>query len=149
MKALIVSFLLMTSSLSFGDTVYSLNQLNKAQQVSSATVVSIRPVTVQGDPSGVGKYTGAGIGAVGAMGLATGSTYGQVVASIAGAVFGGAIGNAYDQYLATSQAYEITMQSSKSSALFSIVQPDLDNIQMGDQVYLTASQDGTIRAYRP
>ena len=148
MKKLIWA-LCLVSNFCFADTVYSLNQLNRVQQVSAATVVSIRPVTVKGEPSGVGKYTGAGIGAVSAMGIAGGSPYGQVVATIAGAVFGGAIGNAYDVQNATSQAYEITMQSGKNSSLFSIVQPDLDNMQIGDQVFLTAAQDGTIRAYRP
>lgn len=149
MKYIIAVFLVICTSFSFAETVYSQNQLNKVQQVSSATVMSIRQVTVHGDPSGVGKYSGAGIGAISAFGIAGGSSYGQVVAGIAAAVLGGAIGNAYDKYSATSQAYEITLQSSKNSSLFSIVQPDLDNIQMGDQVYLTAAQDGTIKVYRP
>lgn len=130
------------------ETVYHSSQVNRVQQVSTATAVSIRPVTIKGDPSGVGKYTGAGIGAIGALGIAGGSPYGQIVAGIAGAVLGGAIGNEYDKNNVTSHAYEITMRSN-SGSMFSIVQPDIDNIQVGDQLYLTAAPDGTIRAYTP
>lgn len=149
MKKLILTSLFFICSAVYAesDTWYPSSQVSRVQQVSSAKVINIRQVNVRSDLSGVGKYTGAGIGAVGALGLAGGSVYGQVVAGIAGAVIGGAIGNEYDKSRASSVAYEMTLQN-QNSTMFSIVQPDIDNIKVGDSVYLTTANDGTVRAYK-
>ena len=82
-----------------------------AQRMSSvqdATVLSIRPVTLQGTNSGVGTVGGAVIGGIAGSNVGGPRTGGIV--GIVGAIAGGLIGNAVERDATQQQAIEILVQ---------------------------------------
>jgi outer membrane lipoprotein SlyB len=82
-----------------------------AQRMSSvqdATVLSIRPVTLQGSQSGVGTVGGAVIGGIAGSNVGGPRTGGIV--GIVGAIAGGLIGNAVERDATQQQAVEILVQ---------------------------------------
>jgi len=83
-------------------------ETQRMSQVYDATVLSVRPVTVEGRQSGVGTVAGAVAGGV------AGSTIGgyreSVVGSVLGAVVGGVIGNAVEKGATQENAVEILVQ---------------------------------------
>ncbi|WP_423598997.1 glycine zipper 2TM domain-containing protein [Roseateles sp. MS654] len=80
----------------------------RMSQVQDATVLSVRPVTVDGSQSGAGAVTGAVVGGV-AGGSVGGSREGVIV-GVLGAVAGAAIGNAVERSATKEQAVEILLQ---------------------------------------
>jgi outer membrane lipoprotein SlyB len=82
-----------------------------AQRMSSvqdATVLSIRPVTLQGRDTGVGTVGGAVIGGIAGSNVGGPRTGGIV--GIVGAIAGGLIGNAVERDATQQQAVEILVQ---------------------------------------
>ena len=82
-----------------------------AQRMSSvqdATVLSLRPVTLQGTNSGVGTVGGAVIGGIAGSNVGGPRTGGIV--GIVGAIAGGLIGNAVERDATQQQAVEILVQ---------------------------------------
>ena len=82
-----------------------------AQRMSSvqdATVLSIRPVTLQGSDTGVGTVGGAVIGGIAGSNVGGPRTGGIV--GIVGAIAGGLIGNAIERDATQQQAVEILVQ---------------------------------------
>lgn len=80
----------------------------RLSQVQDATVLSSRPVTVDGSQSGAGAVTGAVVGGV-AGGSVGGHREGLVV-GVLGAVAGAALGNAVERGVTKEQAVEILLQ---------------------------------------
>ena len=76
--------------------------------VYDGTVLSVRPVTVEGQQSGVG--VGAGAVAGGVAGSAIGRGGGSVVGAVLGAVAGGVIGNAVERGATRENAVQIVVQ---------------------------------------
>jgi len=82
-----------------------------AQRLSTvvdATVLSVRPVTLQGRDTGVGTVSGAVIGGIAGSNVGGPRTGGIV--GIAGAVVGGLIGNAVERDATQQQGLEILLQ---------------------------------------
>jgi len=80
----------------------------RMSQVQDATILSIRPVTVDGSQSGAGAVTGGVIGAVAGSSVG-GRREGQVV-GVLGAVAGAVIGNAIERNATKEEAVEILLQ---------------------------------------
>ena len=76
--------------------------------VTDATVLSVRPVTLQGRDTGVGTVSGAVIGGIAGSNVGGPRTGGIV--GIAGAVVGGLIGNAVERDATQRPAVEILVQ---------------------------------------
>jgi outer membrane lipoprotein SlyB len=94
-----------------------------AQRMSTvidATVLSVRPVTLQGRDTGVGTVSGAVIGGIAGSNVGGPRTGGIV--GIAGAVVGGLIGNAVERDATKQDAVEILVQL-KNGDRRSVVQP--------------------------
>ncbi|MCB1983569.1 MAG: glycine zipper 2TM domain-containing protein, partial [Rhodoferax sp.] len=86
-------------------------QRGDAQRLSSvvdATVLSVRPVVVEGTQSGVGGATGAVVGGV--AGSSVGGSREAVAVGVIGAVVGGVIGNAVERFGTREDALEILVQ---------------------------------------
>ena len=82
-----------------------------AQRMSSvqdATVLSVRPVTLQGTQSGIGTVSGAVIGGIAGSNVGGPRTGGIV--GLVGAIAGGLIGNAVERDATQQQAVEILVQ---------------------------------------
>src|SRR5689334_1997221 len=83
-------------------------EAQRMSQVQDATVLSIRPVTVDGSQSGIGA--GAGAIAGGVAGSSIGGRREGVVGGVLGAVVGGVVGNAVERGATKEQAVEILVQ---------------------------------------
>ena len=82
-----------------------------AQRVShvyDATVLAVRPVTIDGSQSGVGAGAGAIVGGI--AGSTIGANSGAAIASMIGAVVGGVAGNAIERDSTTQNGVEIIVQ---------------------------------------
>ena len=80
----------------------------RMSQVQDGTILSIRPVTVDGSQSGVGTVAGGVVGGV--AGSSIGGRRESVVAGVLGAVVGGVIGNAAERAGTREAAVEILVQ---------------------------------------
>lgn len=83
-------------------------ETQRMSQVYDATVLSVRPVTVQGSQTGVGTTAGAVTGAV--AGSTIGGHRDSIVGGVLGAVVGGVIGNAVEKGATQENAVEILVQ---------------------------------------
>ena len=82
-----------------------------AQRIShvfDATVLSVRPVTIDGSQSGIGAGAGAIIGGI--AGSTIGANSGAAIASMVGAVVGGVAGNAIERDSTKQNGVEIIVQ---------------------------------------
>jgi outer membrane lipoprotein SlyB len=88
--------------------VVSRYDTQRMSSVQDATVLSVRPVTVDGSQSGIGGVSGAVIGGV--AGSNVGGPRGGAIVGILGAVAGGVIGNAVERNATKENAVEIMLQ---------------------------------------
>jgi outer membrane lipoprotein SlyB len=111
-----------------------------AQRMSTvvdATVLSVRPVTLQGRDTGVGTVSGAVIGGIAGSNVGGPRTGGIV--GIAGAVVGGLIGNAVERDATKQEAVEILVQL-KNGDRRSVVQPvGPDGFATGEPVIMVTT----------
>ncbi len=83
-------------------------ETQRLSQVYDATVLSVRPVTVEGNQSGIGA--GAGAVAGGVAGSTIGGHRDSIVGTVVGAVIGGVVGNAVEKGTTRENAVEIVVQ---------------------------------------
>jgi len=76
--------------------------------VFDATVLSVRPVTIDGSQSGIGAGAGAIVGGI--AGSTIGANSGAAIASVLGAVVGGVAGNAIERDSTRQNGVEIIVQ---------------------------------------
>jgi len=80
----------------------------RMSQVQDATVLSVRPVTVDGNQSGIGATAGAVAGGV--AGSTVGGHREGLVVGVLGAVAGAVVGNAVERAGTREEAVEILLQ---------------------------------------
>ena len=113
--------------------------------LSDATVLSVRPVTIDGYQSGVGAGVGAIAGGVAAANAA--SYHNSGWAGLLGAVLGGVVGNAVERGATQQNGVELLLQM-RNGERRSIVQgKGTDVLAAGDPVILTTS-GGKVRVTR-
>ena len=120
-----------------------------AQRMSSvqdATVLSIRPVTLQGRDTGVGTVGGAVIGGIAGSNVGGPRTGGIV--GIVGAIAGGFIGNAVERDATQQQAIEILVQLKNGDRRAVIQGVGSEAFAAGDPVIMitTGSRTRVMRA---
>jgi len=109
----------------------------RMSQVQDATILSIRPVTVDGSQSGAGAVTGGVIGAVAGSSVG-GRREGQIV-GVLGAVAGAVIGNAMERNATREEAVEILLQL-RNGERRSVVQAKAgETLLPGDAVVLVTT----------
>ena len=111
-----------------------------AQRMSTvidATVLSVRPVTLQGRDTGVGTVSGAVIGGIAGSNVGGPRTGGIV--GIAGAVVGGLIGNAVERDATQQQGVEILMQLKNGDRRQVVQGIGQDSFAPGDPVILVTT----------
>ena len=119
-----------------------------AQRMSSvqdATVLSIRPVTLQGSQSGVGTVGGAVIGGIAGSNVGGPRTSGIV--GIVGAIAGGLIGNAVERDATQQQAIEILVQLKNGDRRSVIQGVGSETFAAGDPVIMVTT-GGRVRVMR-
>ncbi|MGZ5249530.1 MAG: glycine zipper 2TM domain-containing protein [Caldimonas sp.] len=83
-------------------------EAQRMSQVYDATVLSVRPVTIEGSQSGIGTTAGAVAGGV--AGSTIGGHRDSIVGGVLGAVVGGVVGNAVERGATRENAVEIIVQ---------------------------------------
>lgn len=113
---------------------------NEAQTMSTvidATVLSVRPVKIEGSQSGGGAVAGGAIGAI--AGSSVGGNRESAIVGVLGAVAGGVIGNAVERLSTAEEALEIMVQL-RSGERRAIVQAKGDEtFNPGDAVIIVST----------
>jgi outer membrane lipoprotein SlyB len=105
-------------------TIYGAADSAGAQTLSYGTIVSMRPVTLQGEPAGIGI--------------------------LGGAILGSAASNVADQSASGGRAMEFIVQEDNSSQPISVIQTNELNFRPGDRVIVNRSARTRLaRAARP
>ena len=124
-------------------------EAQRLSQVQDGTVLSIRPVTVDGSQSGVGTVAGGVIGGV--AGSSVGGHREGLAVGVLGAVIGGVVGNAAERAGTRESAVEILIQL-RYGARRAIVQAvGSETLAPGDAVVLvtTGGKTRVTRAPQP
>jgi outer membrane lipoprotein SlyB len=126
----------------YSGTTYTGKQMQQSQNVMTARVINIRQIKIQDDPGIVGQSAGAGLGALAVLGFAgtSGNPYGLAAGVIAAALGGGAVSKQIANKLYSTEGYEFTVLLKDGRAI-SVSQANVDNIIVGDTVYLTRAND--------
>jgi len=107
--------------------------------VYDATVLSVRPVTIDGSQSGLGATAGAVAGGVAGSTIGHGGSPEAFVGSVAGAILGGVVGNAMERGATRENGAEIVVQL-RNGERRSVVQAiGNETFAPGDAVVLVAS----------
>jgi outer membrane lipoprotein SlyB len=109
----------------------------RLSQVQDATVLSSRPVTVDGSQSGVGGVAGGVTGAIAGSSVG-GRREGQVV-GVLGAVAGAVIGNAIERSATREDALEIIVQLRNGERRAIIQAMGAESFNSGDPVVLVTT----------
>ena len=126
--------------------VVSRYDAQRMSSVQDATVLSIRPVTLQGRDNGVGTVGGAVIGGIAGSNVGGPRTGGIV--GIVGAIAGGLIGNAVERDATQQQDVEILVQLKNGDRRSVIQGVGSETFAAGDPVIMitTGSRTRVMRA---
>ncbi|MEO6897638.1 MAG: glycine zipper 2TM domain-containing protein [Caldimonas sp.] len=119
----------------------------RMSQVYDATVLSVRPVTVEGSQSGLGA--GAGAVAGGVAGSSIGGHRDSIVAGVLGAVVGGVIGNAVERGTTRENAVEIMVQLRNGERRSVVQAVGAETYAVGEPVVLVTTGGRTRVARAP
>ncbi len=109
----------------------------RLSQVQDGTVLSVRPVVVEGTQSGVGAAAGGVAGGV--AGSSVGGHREQVVVGVLGAVAGAVVGNAMERYGTRENAVEILVQLRNGERRAIVQAKGNETLQPGDAVILVST----------
>ena len=123
-------------------------QRGDAQRMSTVldgTVLSVRPVTVDGTQSGVGAAAGGVVGAI--AGSSVGGRREGAVIGVLGAVLGGVVGNAAERMTTKEEAVEILVQLRSGERRAIVQATGGETLHPGDAVVIV-STGGKVRVTR-
>ncbi|WP_298829053.1 glycine zipper 2TM domain-containing protein [uncultured Piscinibacter sp.] len=109
----------------------------RMSQVQDATVLSVRPVTVEGNQSGIGATAGGVAGAV--AGSSVGGHREAVVVGVLGAVAGAVVGNAVERASTREEAVEILLQLRNGERRAIVQAKGNETLNPGDAVILVTT----------
>ncbi len=109
----------------------------RMSQVQDATVLSIRPVVVEGNQSGIGGTAGAIAGGV--AGSSVGGHREGAVVGVIGAVAGAVIGNAMERYGTREEAVEVLVQLKNGERRAIVQAKGSETLVPGDAVILVST----------
>ena len=143
---LVVAVTVLSACATSSPDVISRQDAQVAAQVQDGTVISIRPVTVDGSQSGMGAAAGGIVGAAGGTG---GSTIQRekiglgVLAGVAGAL----AGNAIERMATKEEAFEIIVQLRNGDRRAIVQAKGNETLMAGDSVIIVTS-GGKVRVSR-
>ena len=109
----------------------------RLSQVQDATVLSVRPVVVEGSQSGVGAAAGGVVGGV--AGSTVGGHREHAVVGVLGAVAGAVVGNAVERMSTREDAVEILVQLRNGERRAIVQAKGNETLQPGDAVILVST----------
>jgi len=114
-----------------GPNTYEAREVNQAAAVERGTIVSMRPVSVEGTGR-TGTLVGGAAGGV-AGSFIGGDWRSNVLAGIAGAVIGGVAGGAAERSMTSATATEFIVELERGGTI-AVVQGNDDGLRVGDTV---------------
>jgi outer membrane lipoprotein SlyB len=109
----------------------------RMSQIQDGTVLSVRPVVVEGSQSGVGAVTGGVVGGV--AGSTVGGHREGAVVGVLAAVAGAVVGNAVERMGTREEAVEILVQLRNGERRAIVQAKGNETLQPGDQVILVTT----------
>jgi outer membrane lipoprotein SlyB len=140
MKKLLIAIAVTATLAACSTTSPDVIQRGDAQrmsQVQDATVLSIRPVVVEGQQSGVGGMAGAVAGGV--AGSTVGGHREGAVVGVLGAVAGAVIGNAVERFGTREEAVEVLVQLKNGERRAIVQAKGNETLVPGDPVILVST----------
>ena len=125
--------------------VISRNDANRMATVVDGIVLSTRPVTVEGNQSGLGGTAGAVVGGV--AGSSVGGHRDGIVGGVLGAVAGAVIGNAIERNATREESLEIMVQLRNGERRAIVQARGAESFAPGDAVILVTT-GGKVRISR-
>jgi len=122
--------------------VISRNDAQRMSSVQDGTILSIRPVTIDGSQSGGGAVAGAVAGGV--AGSNAGGPRTSAIVGLAGAIAGGVIGNTVERQVTKEDAVEILVQL-KNGERRSIVQGKGSEVLAAGDPVIIVTTGGKVR----
>lgn len=112
---------------------YSQSEAGRVETVQHGTIVSLRPVRIQGSRSGAGETAGAVAGGLAASGTNSGTT--GLVEAVIGMVGGAMLGSLTEEGLTRTDGVEIgiKMDDSREISIVQALDPD-EQFRVGDKV---------------
>ncbi|HUG21789.1 glycine zipper 2TM domain-containing protein [Piscinibacter sp.] len=142
--ALAVSATLAACSTTSPDVIQR-GDAQRLSQVQDGTVLSVRPVVVEGTQSGIGAAAGGVAGGV--AGSSVGGSREQVVVGVLGAVAGAVIGNAVERMGTREEAVEVLVQL-KNGERRAIVQAKGNETLVPGEAVILVTTGGKTRVSR-
>lgn len=139
MKHLIVPFALvvLAACSTTSPDVIQRGDAQRLSQVQDATVLSVRPVTVEGSQSGGGAAAGGVIGGV--AGSTVGGHREGIAVGILGAVAGAVVGNALERSSTREDAVEVLVQMKNGERRAIVQAKGNETLLAGDPVVLVTT----------
>jgi len=119
----------------------------RMSRVQDATVLSVRPVTIDGSQSGAGSLAGGVVGGV--AGSSIGGHRDSIVGGVLGFVVGSVIGNAVERSATQEQAVEVLVQLQNGERRAVVQGRGEQSFYVGDPVVLVTSGGRTHIARAP
>ena len=148
MQRTALSLLLLASLAACATSSPDVIQRGDAQRLSSVqdgSVLSVRPVTVEGSQSGVGAVAGGVVGGV--AGSSVGGHRESVAVGVLGAVAGAVIGNVIERNVTQEEAVEILVQLPNGERRAIVQAKGNETLVAGDPVILVTT-GGKVRVSR-
>jgi outer membrane lipoprotein SlyB len=127
--------------------VISRHDAQRMSTVLDATVLAVRPVTVDGSQNGTGGVAGGVVGAV--AGSSLGGKREAIVGGVLGAVAGAVVGNAIERSATREESWEILVQLRNGERRAIVQAKGSETFQPGDPVMIvtTGSKVRVARAW--
>lgn len=132
-SATLLLMLLTACASKLGGESYQRGEVGTMQRIEYATILSLRPVKIEGTKSGIGSAAGAVAGGVAASGVSGGKT--STVAAVIGAVLGGLAGSAMEEGMTRTDGVEfgLKMDDGREISLVQALTPN-EVFRVGDKV---------------
>ena len=119
------------------NTTFTDADIGRTAQVSTGVILSMRPVQVQAQNTGIGALGGAAVGGVAGSFIGRNDVGANILGAVGGALIGGLAGNAIENQAGRGSAMEFIIQEDGAPQPISVVQTNEDNFRPGERVVLT------------
>ena len=141
----LMAALLLAGCASSNPDVISRNDAQRLSTVVDATVLTVRPVTVDGSQSGAGAVAGGAVGAI--AGSSVGGRRESAAIGLLGAVAGAVVGNVIERSSTREESLEILVQLRSGERRAIVQAKGSESFNPGDAVIIV-STGGKVRVAR-
>lgn len=129
----------------FSGDVYTAEQAKEARSITYGTILSARPVKVQGDSAGVVGTVGGGV-LGGVAGSAIGGGTGQAIATTIGAIAGAAAGSVIEQKASQVNSLEMVIKKDDGQQIVVVQKYDEKLTRPGTRVRIVGGSKLNVSA---